>query len=110
MKNPAIWRACVMLSLQVQTDCMKNTTRIAWLIAGTLLVARLAKAVIGYILWYGFDETTFWLPGRVFSFVPCLNGAALLAVSFAIVATCSTLLERRLASREGSRTKAATRD
>jgi membrane protein implicated in regulation of membrane protease activity len=73
---------------------MKTTIRIAWLVAGTLLVARLAKAIIGYILWYGFG-TTLWLPGRAFSFVPYLNGAALLAVSFAIVATCDWWIERR---------------
>ncbi|MGA3319124.1 MAG: hypothetical protein ABSC64_22130 [Candidatus Korobacteraceae bacterium] len=64
------------------------------MIAGTLLVARIAKAVIGYILWYGFGDTL-WLPGRSFSFVPYLNGAALLAVSFAIVATCEWLIEPR---------------
>jgi len=73
---------------------VRTTIRIAWLIAGTLLVARLAKAVIGLILWYGFG-TTLWLPGRAFSFVPYLNGAALLSASFAIVSTCSWWIERR---------------
>jgi len=68
--------------------------RIAWLIAGTLLVARIAKALIGVMLWYGFGATL-WLPGRSFSFIPYLNAATLLAVSFAFVSTCEWLIRRR---------------
>ena len=102
-ETPPSGGVCVMFC------AVRTTIRIAWLIAGTLLVARLAKAVIGYILWYGFD-TTFWLPGRVFVFVPYLNAAALLAASFAIVVSCSVLIERRLASGESNRAKAATRN
>jgi len=54
------------------------------------------KAVLGAILWYGFNGTYLSLPGRSFSFVPYLNGAALLATSFAIIATCDWLIERRV--------------
>jgi hypothetical protein len=89
-EEPACWRAYVY-------NVFMRFLRIAWLIAGTLLVARITKALLGYILWYGFD-TTLWLPGRSFAFVPYLNGAALLAVSFALVSTCAWLIERRFSA------------
>ena len=68
--------------------------RISWLIAATLIVTRLARSLVNWILWHLIGDTL-WLPGRSFSFVPCLNGAALLAVSFATVATCDWLIQRR---------------
>jgi len=73
---------------------MKSLVRVSWLIAGTLLIARLAKSLLDWILWHLVGDTL-RVPGRSFSFTPYLNGAALLAVSFAIVASCDWLIERR---------------
>lgn len=74
---------------------MSPLLRISWLIAGTLLVARLAKILVDVILWYVIRTSTLSVPQAPFSFVRYLNAAALLAVSFAIVSTCAWLIERR---------------
>jgi len=92
MKNPATERGCVMFC------AVRTTIRIAWLITGTLLVARVIKSLLDWILWHETSDTL-RLPGRYFSFVPCLNAAALLAVSFALVVTCAWWIERRLEPR-----------
>lgn len=80
---------------------MKTTIRIAWLIAGTFLVARLGESLIDSFLWH-LTGHNFRVP-RAYgfpSFESCLNAAALLSVSFAIVSTCSWLIERRFVRSE----------
>jgi hypothetical protein len=73
--------------------------RTAWLIAATLLVARLGKSLLDVILWYVIRTGTLSLPRAPFYFVQYLNAAALVSVSFAIVATCDWLIERRFTKR-----------
>jgi len=77
---------------------VRTTIRIAWLIAATLLIARALAFVIIAVRellgWYGLS-----LPGRPYPFTPWLNAAALLATSFAIVATCAWLIEERFVPR-----------
>lgn len=74
---------------------VRTTIRVAWLIAATLLLARIAESVINELRyaigWYGLN-----LPGRPYAFTPCLNAAALLATSFAVVVTCAGVIERRV--------------
>jgi hypothetical protein len=67
--------------------------RIAWLIAGTLLVARLSKSRLDWLLWHIVGDTLRVPSWKPFPFVPYLNAATLLAVSFAIVATWAWLIE-----------------
>ena len=64
---------------------MRSMVRISWLIAGTLLVARIAVSVVDALLWH-LTGWSFRLPRSPFAFIPLLNAAALLATSFAIVA------------------------
>jgi hypothetical protein len=74
---------------------LKSIVRISWLIAGTLLVCRIAESVVDGLLRH-LMGTSLRLPRAPFSFIQYLNAAALLAVSFAIVATCGQSIERRL--------------
>lgn len=55
---------------------MSPLLRISWLIAGTLLVARLAKVLVDVILWYVIRTSTLSVPQVPFSFVRYLNAAA----------------------------------
>jgi len=73
---------------------MKSLVRISWLIAVTLLVSRATLSLVDAALWH-LMEVNFRLPRAPFAFVPYLNAAALLSVSFAIVATCAWLIEHR---------------
>jgi len=74
------------------------TVRIAWLIAATLLLARVAEWVIDALRellgWYHLS-----LPGRPYPFTSYLNAATLLATSFALVCTAAQFIEGRFASR-----------
>jgi len=75
---------------------MTPLVRISWLIAGTLLLARAAGAVVDAVLWH-LGGVNFRLPR--YPFIPYLHAAALLSVSFAVVSTCGWLIERRQGNR-----------
>lgn len=85
---------------------VRTTVRIAWLVAASLLLARAVESIIDAVRhvlgWYIFS-----LPGRPYPFTPWLNAAALLATSFAIVATCAWLIEERLIPRMQASSHAA---
>jgi hypothetical protein len=68
---------------------MKNTVRIAWMVAGTLILTRIFVAIIDGVLWY-LVQTNFRLSTLT---IRGLNLTSLVAFSFAVASTGAWWIE-----------------